>query len=59
MIIHAEKLDYTTLNEKIRESTGDCRIQNCLGQRFIAAGMQSRTAHMKAYEAKQIEKLQR
>ena len=43
MIIHAEKLDYTALNEKIQESTGDCRIQNCLGQRFIATGMQSRT----------------
>ena len=43
MVIYADKLDYTALNEKIRATTEDCRIHNCLGQRFIAAGMQRRT----------------
>lgn len=31
-------MDYTALNNAIRESLGDVEIQNCLGQRFIGAG---------------------
>lgn len=31
--------NYTILNQKISETEGDCEIDNCLGQRFIAAGM--------------------
>lgn len=39
MIINAKGLDYTTLNELIKGSDGDCKIENCLGQRFIADGL--------------------
>lgn len=38
-IIHAEGLDHKALNEVIRSSSEDCRIDGCCGQRFIAAGM--------------------
>ncbi len=40
-IIDAENLEFSELNDIIRES-GDCVIDNCLGQRFIAAGMSRR-----------------
>lgn len=36
--IDAKGLDYTVLNERVRESAGDIELQNVLGQRFIAAG---------------------
>lgn len=39
MIINAKELDYCTLNRKIRESDGECYLADCLGQRFIGAGM--------------------
>ena len=39
MIIDAKDLDFSALNEKIRQSENSCEIINCLGQRFIAAGM--------------------
>lgn len=39
MIINANELDYCTLNNKIRESEGECTLTECLGQRFIGAGM--------------------
>ena len=42
MIIDAENLHYTELNEKIRASIGTCEIKNCLGQRFIASGMKNK-----------------
>ncbi len=42
MVINAENLDYAALNEQVRASEEDCQIRNCLGQRFIAAGMQNR-----------------
>ena len=32
-------LDYKDINDKIRESSEDCTIEGCCGQRFIAAGM--------------------
>lgn len=38
MYIDARGKNFTELNEALR-SGGDCRIENCLGQRFIAAGM--------------------
>lgn len=39
MLINAKELDYSGLNQKIRESKDDCLITECLGQRFIGAGM--------------------
>ena len=43
MVIQAEMLDFAALNESIRASAEDCYIENCLGQRFIAAGLHSGT----------------
>ncbi len=40
--IDAKDLDFSALNERLREAEGDIEIQNCLGQRFIAAGMQKK-----------------
>ena len=42
MLIHAEGLDHKALNEAIRNAPGECEIDGCLGQRFIAAGMSGR-----------------
>ena len=39
MTIQAKNLDFRELNSRIREVEGDCRIEGCCGQRFIAAGM--------------------
>lgn len=39
MNINAENLDYQEINRVLRESQTDSEISNCLGQRFIAAGM--------------------
>lgn len=39
MLIDAKGLDFTALNELIKGSGGDCEIENCLGQRFIADGL--------------------
>ena len=39
MVIHAKSLDHRTLNNAIRSSDGECLIDGCCGQRFIAAGM--------------------
>ena len=39
MLLDAKDLGYTALNEGIRSSGGDCRIENCLGQRFLGAGL--------------------
>ena len=41
MLLDASKMDYTALNEGIRQSA-DTLIQNCLGQRFLGAGMSDR-----------------
>lgn len=41
--IQATGLDYVALNRIIRETDGDCLITDCLGQRFIAAGMGDRS----------------
>lgn len=40
--IDAKNLEFSELNDIIR-NTGDCEIKNCLGQRFIAAGMSYRS----------------
>lgn len=41
--IDAKELDFTKLNDRIRETAGDLEIVNCLGQRFIADGQSGRT----------------
>lgn len=45
-IIDAKSLEFSALNDIIRES-GDCVIENALGQRFIAAGMSYRNVKIK------------
>ncbi len=37
--INVKDLDCKEINERLREAEGDCLLTNCLGQRFIAAGM--------------------
>lgn len=39
MLINVRGLDYKTLNEKLREGAEDITLEDCCGQRFIAAGM--------------------
>ena len=36
--IDAKKLEHQKLNDAIRNASGACIVENCLGQRFIAAG---------------------
>ena len=38
-IINAADLDYKTINERLRHKDKDYIIENCCGQRFLAAGM--------------------
>ena len=40
--IDAKGMDFTDLNELLRETEGDTEILGCLGQRFIGAGMGKR-----------------
>ena len=42
MTINAEGVDFRRLNEFVRAET-ECEIENCLGQRFIAAGTDGKT----------------
>ena len=42
MMIDAKQMDFAQLNRQIRESDGDCLLKNCIGQRFIAAGVSER-----------------
>ncbi len=37
--IDTKNLDYKSLNESLRKAGGDCKLIDCCGQRFIAAGM--------------------
>ena len=37
--IQAKDLEHRALNDQLRVLTGDCVIEDCCGQRFIAAGM--------------------
>ncbi len=39
MNINAKNIDYKDLNDALRAAKGDLTIEECLGQRFIAAGM--------------------
>ena len=39
MLIQANGYDHRALNEAIRKSGGNCRIEGCCGQRFIGTGM--------------------
>lgn len=43
MVINASNLDHKALNDRLREIPGDAALENCCGQRFIAAGMSGRT----------------
>lgn len=43
MVIKANELKFSELNEKIRTGPEKCRIIGCLGQRFIAAGMDKKS----------------
>ena len=43
MNINATGLDFMDLNEALRQSRGNCTITNCLGQRFLAAGISDKT----------------
>ncbi len=38
MLLDAKNMDYTQLNNSLAQQT-DCEIENCLGQRFLGAGM--------------------
>ncbi len=39
MLLDAKDMDYTALNTALRACSEDCWITNCLGQRFIGAGL--------------------
>ena len=39
MLLNVKSLDYKALNEALRENAGDITLEECCGQRFIAAGM--------------------
>lgn len=41
--IDAANLDYQTLNKELRSAGEDCTVTGCCGQRFIAAGMSSKS----------------
>lgn len=43
MIIDAKDFDYKALNDRLRAQSGDIKIINCCGQRFIAAGMSGKS----------------
>lgn len=39
MYVDAKNLTYTDINNMLRETDEDCVIKNCLGHRFLAAGL--------------------
>lgn len=39
MLIDASKYDFAELNEEIRNGGNNCELTGCMGQRFIASGM--------------------
>lgn len=43
MNINATDLGYRELNEMLRDARGSCTVTDCLGQRFIAAGISDKT----------------
>ena len=46
MLLDAKALNHQSLNERIRESGDQIRLENVLGQRFIAAGMSGVTLNI-------------
>ena len=43
MTIDTKGMDFAELNRLIRESDGGCRLEHCIGQRFIAAGVSGKS----------------
>lgn len=43
MLLNAKDLSYTALNNALRSTDEDCRIVDCLGHRFIGAGLDHKT----------------
>ena len=39
MLLDVKNVEYTALNDAVRRCGGECRVINCLGQRFIGAGL--------------------
>lgn len=46
LAIEAKGMDFQSLGRRLRETEGDVRITNCLGQRFIGAGMKARRVEL-------------
>lgn len=42
LLLSAKDLNFDALNDIVRKSENDCVINDCLGQRFIAAGLSSK-----------------
>lgn len=42
MVLCAKDFDYRNLNEAIRNSSESCTITDCIGQRFLGAGMENK-----------------
>ena len=47
MIIDAKNLGYKEINDALRGKEKDCTVENCIGQRFIAAGMADKDIKIK------------
>lgn len=43
MEIDVKELGFAEVNRKIREAGSECRVKGCIGQRFIAAGMNGKS----------------
>ena len=43
MVLNVKELDYKALNEALRQGPNDITVDNCCGQRFIAAGMSDKS----------------
>ena len=43
MLLDARNMDYTALNEAMRQSDEEIEIVGCLGRRFIGTGSRSKT----------------
>ena len=39
MLLDVKNVEYAELNDAVRRCSGECRVINCLGQRFIGAGL--------------------
>lgn len=46
MKIDVSNLSYKELNDKIRESDSEVTLENCMGERFIAAGCEDKTINI-------------